>query len=182
MKWLGYLIVALLFVAAGWFLFEIGREILRLYSEAENDLKLGVITAAGSALAFVANNAIQSSRERRARLFEAKREAYGEFFESFMSFFHGVAGGRKPTEAELIKAIQGLSTDVMTWGGAETVNAFNNFQRANAAPANNDRELFLRTETFLRALRRDLGHSDGSLKSFALTKLIVRGDEHHKFD
>lgn len=145
-------------------------------------LKLGVLTAAGSALAFIINNAVQSSRERRARLFEAKRQAYGDFFKAFMSFFHKTAQGENPEGLEMVKAIQNLSTDVMTWGSAATINAFNQFQRESVMPASDQRALFLRTERFLRALRNDLGHSDANLKPFALTKLILKGDEHAKLD
>ncbi len=33
-----------------------------------------------------------------------------------------------------------------------------------------------------RALRKDLGHSDLSLEKFALTKLLLKGDEHEKLN
>lgn len=178
MKYLGYLFVLGVISLGCWFLFEVLREMLRLYGEAENDLKLAVITAFGSAMAFVINNAIQSSRERKARLFEAKREAYSGFFRSFMSFLHGAAAGQEPNQNDMVEAIQALSTDVMTWGSAATVNAFNQYQRLNAQPTQDQQELFRRTENFLRALRKDLGHSDAALEHLALTKLNLRGDEH----
>ena len=177
------IICALIVVLLGlWFAFEIVREIIRLYSSADADLKLGVITAVGSAFAFVLNNAIQASRERRARLFEAKREAYAKFFASFMSFFHRFARDKDVSEQEMITAIQGLATDVMTWGSAQTINAFNKYQKENATPTDDMKKLFARTEEFLRALRNDLGHSDRSLEKFALTKLLLRGDEHEKLN
>lgn len=182
MKTLGTIFALILTCLGVWFAVELILEILRLYGVADSDLKLGVITAGGSALAFVINNAIQASRERRARLFEAKREAYAEFFEAFMSFFHRFGQGQETPMEEMVQAIQSLSTEVMTWGSAETVNAFNKYQRANAVPTDDTTELFRRTETFLRALRKDLGHSDRSLENLALTKLLLRGDEHANLD
>lgn len=180
MRTLAIILILAVVAFGGWLSFELIGEVLRLYRVADSDLKLGVITAGGSALTFVINNAVQSSRERRARLFETKREAYGGFFTSFTSFFHRISQGEEIPQDEMMRAIQTLSTDVMTWGSAETINAFNQYQRVNAAPAKDQKELFLRTETFLRALRKDLGHNDASLKSLALTKLLVRGDEHDK--
>ncbi|MEZ5654770.1 MAG: hypothetical protein R3E04_02600 [Sphingobium sp.] len=182
MKLLASLALIILIALLGWLTFEFIREVVRLYKAADPDIKLGVITATGSALAFVVNNAVQSSRERRARLFEAKREAYGDFIESFMSFFHKFALGEQVPEGDIVKTIQSLSTDVMTWGSAETVNAFNEYQRSNSSPTKDNNVLFGRTETFLRALRKDLGHSDIALEKFALTKLLLKGDEHEKLD
>lgn len=182
MKGLGTAIAVVLIGVGGWIAFKAIQEIVRLYNIADSDLKLGVITAGGSALAFVINNAIQSSRERRARLFEAKREAYGDFIGSFMSFFHRFAQDQEVPPHEMVNAIRSLSTDVMTWGSAATVNAFNRYQRENIIPTSDPKELFRRTEIFLRALRKDLGHNDSSLRNFALTKLLLRGDEHDNLD
>ena len=69
----------------------------------------------------------------------------------------------------------------MVWGSASTITAFNKFIYESALNSDpNTKMVFLRTEAFLRAIRKDLGHNDGALERFALTKMIVRGDEHHK--
>lgn len=170
-----FIVATIAFGLAGYAIYLFFREIIQLYSAADAELKLGVVTAFGSALAFIINNAIQSSRERRSRLFEAKREAYGSFFAAFTSFFHKIGIGEDIAADEMVTAIQKLSTDVMTWGSAETINAFNQYQRANANSTNDNNELFSRTEKFLRALRKDLGHGDSSLQKLALTKVLLRG-------
>lgn len=177
-------VAALLLVGIlGWLSFELVREVLRLYGNAEADLKLGVITAAGSALAFVVNNAIQSGRERKARLFENKREAYDKFFEFFFSIFVSQKSGKPLTEKQLAEKFNEFTRNVMTWGSAETVNAVNEYQRSNLNVDPSDlKALFSTTEKLLRALRRDLGHSDRSLSKFGLTKLILKADEHYKLD
>lgn len=182
MKLLNRLLGLIAVLAIGWLFFEIAREVLRLYGTADPDIKLGVMTAIGSLAAFLVTNGIQSERERRARLFESKREAYGVFFKSYMAFFHKTALGEELDPDEMVRSIQSLSRDVMTWGSADTVNAFNKFQRENSSPTDDTVELFRRNEDFLRALRKDLGHKDTSLNRFALTKLILKADEHEKLD
>lgn len=184
MKRLFSLALPLIVVGLGlWLSFIFGRELLSLYSTAEPEVKLGVMTASGGALAFLISNAVQSSRERRARLFEAKREAYGEFFEAFPRIFEDAESDLKLGEEEMLNVIKSLRVNVMTWGSAPTVNAFGKFMRENASDTDvSPRQLFLRTEEFLRALRKDLGHDDATLDSFALTKLILHGSEHHTLD
>jgi hypothetical protein len=152
MKAFGALIVVVIIALSVWVLITVGQEMVSLYQAADSDLKLGFMTASGSVIAFIINNAVQSSRERRARLFEAKRQAYGEFLDRFTSFFHRTALGQKVPEQDMIEAIQGLTRDIMTWGSAPTVNAFNLYQRVSVVPADDQNELFSRTEQFLRAL------------------------------
>ncbi len=176
-----FAILALLLL--GWLGFEIIREVLRLYGIASADIKLGVMTASGSALAFVVNNAIQSSRERRARLFENKRAAYNEFFEFFFSIFTQQKAGTPLDDKQLEKSFSNFTRNVMTWGSAATVNAVLEYQRSSLqVEPDNTKSMFGPTEKLLRALRKDLGHSDSPLEKSALTKLILKADEHHKLD
>ena len=158
-------------------------EIYSLYSQADPNIRLGVLTAFGSAAAFVINNVVQNSRERRARLFESKREAYATFFQFFMSVFHRSDTDDPVDEQEIIGALRDLSTNLLIWGSPNAIKAFNSFARESAErPTVQGYELYSRIENFMRALRTDLGHRDGSLDKFALTKLIVKGDEHHMLD
>jgi hypothetical protein len=177
-------VIALIFFALlAWGTFEILRELLRLYGRADANLKLAVMTAAGSAIAFVANNAIQSARERKAQLFEKKREAYDKFFQFFHSIFSRQKTGNPVSQKEIIESLQDFTKSIMTWGSADTINSFNEYQRTNQNIDPNDLPLlFGTTEKFLRALRKGLGHSDTSLEKLALTKLIVKADEHHKLE
>lgn len=170
-------------VGATCFAFVIAREVWRLYGSAGADVQLGVITAAGSALAFVANNAVQSARERKARLFENKREAYDKFFEFFFSIFTSQKSGNPLGENELAEKFQEFTRAVMTWGSADTINSVIEFQRAsNGGDPNDLKKMLAPTETLLRALRKDLGHSDSAMDRYGLTKLILKADEHHKLD
>jgi hypothetical protein len=173
----------LIVVALGYLSFLTFHEMSKLYIQAEPSVRLGVVTAIGSVIAFVANNAIQSSRERRARLFESKREAYDKFFNFFTLFFHKNNTETPMSETEMMESFRNLATGIMTWGSASTINAFNQYQRHNARQDHTDMvDLFSRTETFLRALRRDLGHNDVALENLAMTKMMIRGNDHEELD
>lgn len=180
MRWLGYLLVIIVVFMGLWLVFELLREILRIYGRADADVKLGVLTAAGSALAFVINNAVQASRERRARLFESKREAYDRFFQFLFSIFEAQRKGQEFEDENAVDNFQDFVRSVMTWGSAETVNAVNQYQQQSLAALGNFQNSFIATERLLRALRKDLGHSDNQLKNFALTKLLLKAEEHEK--
>lgn len=173
---IGFLFIAL----ALWLIYQLSIEVSEIYGKADADTKLGVLTATGSAAAFILNNMVQSSRERKARLFESKREAYDRFFSFFFSLFTAQRSGAELETEATVQNFQEFTRSVMTWGSAETVNALNHYQRAAEAAQENPIAIFTHTETLLRALRKDLGHSDSRLENLALTKLILKGDEHHK--
>lgn len=165
-------------VVATWFAVS---EFVSLYGKADPNLKLGVITALGSGAAFLWNNLHQSRRERQARLFENKREAYDHFFEFFFSIFAAQKSGKPLDEGALAEKFGVFTRNVMTWGSAPTINAVNRYQVESLRATGGDMTtLFKPTEDLLRALRKDLGHSDSALERYALTKLILRAEEHHK--
>jgi hypothetical protein len=175
-----FCIVVCAMAVSGYVIYLFGREIYRLYVQATPEVRLGVMTAAGSAAAFIINNAIQSSRERRARLFDAKRTTYDKFFQLFFSFF---ASQRSGEEIDAVEDMQDFVRSVMTWGSAQTINSLIQFQLASIAKtADDELYMFPHVERLLRALRKDLGHADGSLQNMALAKLIVKADEHHRFE
>lgn len=180
MRALGYVLVIIAIALGLWVAFEFVREILRLYGRADPDVKLGVITAVGSALAFVINNAVQASRERRARLFESKRLAYDQFFQFLFALFGAQRKGEAVEDEENVENFQEFTRSVMTWGSAETVNALNKYQKDGLLAEGDHVKTFENMERLLRALRKDLGHSDGRLEKLALTKLILRAEEHEK--
>lgn len=176
-------LAALLIVAATASVWLAGAEFLTLYRLADPNLKLGVLTAIGSGIAFMWTTLHQSRRERQARLFESKREAYDKFFEFFFGIFDAQRAGKPLSDAKLVQMFSEFTRNVMTWGSAAAINAVNEYQRASTdVPPGDLKALFRNTETLLRALRSDLGHGDSALEPFALTKLILKAEEHHKLD
>jgi hypothetical protein len=180
---LSLIIVLIIAAIVGYLGYKFFLEVWALYNQADSNVKLGMLTATGSAVAFITSNAINSSRERKARLFESKRDAYNEFFDFFFSLFKNVKNGTDYPEDEMVEKVSKFTRGVMTWGSAKTVNAVIEWQKQSEnLDGKNIKSIFLVTENLLRALREDLGHSDSTLKDFALTKLILKADEHHKLD
>lgn len=183
MKVVGFIIALALLAlgAAGALLFAI--EFYELYVLAGPSVKLGIITAIGSAIALLSNNFYQSKRERQSRLFEEKRKAYDKFFEFFFAIFEGQKSGGALSDAQMQKNYSDFTRSVMTWGSASTIKAMNEYQRASlVANKSDNKKLFLITEKLLRALRKDLGHNDASLPTLALTKLVLKAEEHEKIE
>lgn len=157
-------------------------ELWHLYSRAGDDFKLGVLTAFVSLFGVVWSVIYQRRKELLALQFERKREAYGAFFDLFFDFLDA---GKRGVDPVLDQSFQdkwtNLTKSLMVWGGARTINAFNAFQ-AGSVVGEDIKESSARIEKLMREFRADLGHKDTQLKPYALTKLIVKGDEHHKFD
>ena len=180
---LGVILVLIIAIIVAYLSYNIFLEAWVLYKAADSNVKLGMFTATGSAIAFITSNAINSSRERKARLFESKRDAYNIFFDFFFSIFKNIKSGTDYSEDQMADKISEFMRGVMTWGSAKTVNAVIEWQKQSENIDTTDlKSTFAVTEKLLRALRADLGHSDSTLKEFALTKLILKADEHHKLD
>lgn len=157
-------------------------EVTTLYREADPEFRLGLITAVFSTAGVVWSVIYQRKKELDSLRFERKREAYGVFFDLLFDFMK--AGD---TEIDIMDpALQGrfqdLQKKMMIWGSPGTINAFNRFQVESLEPAADIKVTFARMETLLRQFRSDLGHQDRKLKKFALTKLILKSDEHHQLD
>ena len=177
MRIIAFVLLVFVTLSIGYASWAIWGEVSALYRDADPSVRLAIVTAAGSAVAFIFNNAIQSSRERRNRFFESKREAYSAFFESFLGMMEN---HEDPNfQNQNLESIKRLRKDIMVWGSPSTISAFNRFMVESAInPSPDVTVLFQRTEDFLRALRKDLGHNDRWLEKFSLTKMVLRGDQH----
>ena len=160
-------------------------EIARLYGESGTEFKLGLITAVLSTAGIIWSVIYQRGKELDALRFERKREAYNGFFDMLFDFMNASDGGTDPTADPNFKAKwRKITKEMMIWASPESINAFNKFQTeaAVASPSDDLKLTFSRMEKLIRQFRADLGHRDRRLKPFALTKLILRGDEHSKLD
>ena len=163
-------------------LFLLVREFYALYAIAKPELRLGVLTAVGSGAALIWTSSLQAKRERQSRLFESKRAAYSHFFDLLFSMLRAQKLDSEVDQDKLMQDFSAFTQNVMTWGSAETINAFNSWQRGNLSHSDDVKTIFRNIEVLLRALRKDLGHNDTALESFALSKLILKVEEHHKLN
>ena len=169
----------LLWVGIPWIVRELGH----LYTASGTEFKLGLLTAVLSAAGLIWSVLYQKRRELEALQFERKREAYSAFFNFLFEILKANDEGVDPlADPDMKDKWRDLTKQMMIWADATTINAFNFFQRESLAPTDDLKVTFDRVERLMRAFRRDLGHRDRRLERFGLTKLIVKGDEHHKMD
>jgi hypothetical protein len=179
---IGVFLALLLVGGAAYFAYWAAKEILRLYSEAGSDFKLGLLTALISLVGVVWSVIYQRRKELLALQFDRKREAYGVFFDLLFDFIDANKSGLDPMDDPTFQTKwTDLTKRMMIWGGAKTINAFNAFQAAGHVAGDDIKSTSNQVEKLMREFRVDLGHNDSQLKPFALTKLMVRGDEHYKF-
>jgi len=180
---LSSLLVLLLLGGAIYIAYWAVAEFLKLYAQAGSDFKLGVLTAFISLFGVVWSVIYQRRKEMLSLQFERKREAYSAFFDMLFDFVDANKAGVDPlTDPSFQEKWTDLTKNMMIWGGARTINAFNIFQTGGTDPGEDLKSTSGRVERLMREFRADLGHNDRQLKPFGLTKLMVRGDEHHKFD
>jgi|GEM_PF-2222072 len=178
-KILGYFVAISIILVIPFFLYFSWGALL----EASTNVKLGVLTAAVSVFAFVYNNARQQAREIASRHFSEKREAYRKFFDLMFAMVASQGNGEPIPEKETISRMREVAKEIMIWGNADTINAYNDFLVYSATqPSGDPKAIFGIIEELLRNMRKELGHSDSRLKNLALTKLLVKGDEHHNLD
>ena len=183
----GWLII-LAVLSATAYLFWVGvprlfAEVAKLYGEATPQFKLGLITAVLSTAGVVWSVLYQRRKELESLQFERKREAYSAFFDLLFDFLKATDSDVDLTSDPAFKdRFRDLAKEMMIWGSPTTINAYNQFQANSSRPTDDVRTIFNRVETLLRHFRADLGHRDRRLKKFALTKLILKGDEHKTLD
>lgn len=182
-----WVILAASVTGLGWVVYHAGMwvffEVARLYKASGTEFRLGLLTAILTTTGVVWSVIYQRRREVEQLQFEKKYEAYGYFFDML---FDVVDKNRRNTaydplsDENFVRQWRDMTKKMMIWGSSKTISAYNDFQRADS----NGGALATtaRVEALMRRFRADLGHKDRRLKKFALSKLLIKGDEHHFLD
>ncbi len=149
------------------------------------DLDANTIATVFTGLVIIYGYSETKKRETAARHFIEKKNAYTEFIE-FLSHVIDAHNEENPTpreglrnKKEAIAKIRKFKHQLIPWGGADIINAYNNYViKTNSE--NTDRNLLLLTDDLLRAIRKDLGHDNARLKRGDLIK-IFSDDEVKEF-
>ena len=174
---IGAVAVAILLALAGGFL------AVSAFVVAGSTVQLGIVTAIISVVAIIYNNSRQQDREIKARQFSDKRAAYQKFFDFLFEMMGMQRSGGTLSDEQAIDRMQEIVKDLMIWGSAESINQYNLFIRASIDQSpDNPQKLFENVEALMRSFRKDLGHRDSTLPKLALTKLLLKADEHDKLN
>ena len=160
--------------------------IIKLLSTVNSDLAKAVIAGSATVLVSVVSLIISKHMEHKAKLTEEIRQKKVPAYEQLIALmfdllFWAKAGKKKPTDQKLVKSFVDFTKQTIIWGSEDVIKAYAVFR--NAGWANMDIEEMMDTyEGLLKAMRKDLGHSDDSLQPGVLMSLFINADDKQETD
>jgi hypothetical protein len=116
----------------------------------------------------------------RQEIREKKIPVYEEQIQTFFSaMFAAKFGGVQANEEELGKAFVSFSQKLVIWGGPDVIKAWCSF-RSHDWQASTPMQSFATLETFIKAIRNELGNDSSSLTNGELLKLFINDYDAHK--
>ena len=147
----------------------------------------GVFTVLG---AFLINH-LTRKRETDSRHFAERRKGSMNLVDMLFRLFQasrGTEGDVKGIEEgieeefgpeEMRDIIMDFKKSIMIWGGPDLIQAWNDYEinsnKLQGAPG-----VILEMDKLLRAIRKDLGHSDGTLNDGDLVGLVLKIEDREK--
>jgi hypothetical protein len=167
--------VVLIFVLLLGIVFFFGKTFL----DSSSEVQAGIISFIGVMLVALYTHSTTKKREITARHFTEKRKVYLHFIGFIFQLFEAQkkTGGMK--ESELIKEMTKFKQNLLVWGSADVINAYNDFENANEVLENNQQDtstVFFIVEKLYRAIRQDLGHDDSNLPNGELVGLTLNAE------
>lgn len=134
---------------------------------------------AASATVFVATATVMIGRyyERKKELDalyrDKKTEIYDEFLKEFFTLFFNAGEDSAKTEKDLVPFLREFTRKLVLWSGPEVIEAFVAW-KDHLAKGNPDAKSIFLTEAFLLAIRKDLRHTNKSLRKGFFARLFLR--------
>ena len=119
-------------------------------------------------------------RETATRHFIGKKDAYEAFIEFLLDVIYAHKENNSlPKEGlsreEVLLKIRKFKHLLITWGGTDIINAYNNYVIKTSLDIT-DEERYLLTDDLLHAIRKDLGHDNARLKRGEIIKMLSDGE------
>ncbi len=171
------LVIALLLSSMGglvWLVYQF----FHLLSAVPKDLGAALVAAATTILVATATVMIGRHYERRKELDalyrDKKTEIYDEFLKKFFELFFSLNEAEgAPTEKDLVPFLREFMRKLILWSGPEVIESFVAWKDHLSKGVPDAQSIFL-TETFLRAIRSDLRHSNSGLSKGFFARLLLR--------
>lgn len=139
---------------------------------ASDNIKAAIIAFAGVAGVAIYKNSEIRKREINARHFAEKREAYMTIIDIFFELIEAQKKQKNLSSSQLQKKMTLFKKRMIVWGGCDVIQAWNELEMRVDADSSS-RDLVVRMEKILRAIREDLGHDDSLLEFGQLWGLIL---------
>ena len=146
---------------------------------ASNQVKLGVLTAIVSVGTLVYSQRSNLNREIEARHFLQKSKIYEEIIDTLGSLFKESKGWAESEGGDILaRKLFDIQSKLLVWAGPDVLHAWEGI-KTGPSDSSNIGEMFTRVEQLLRALRKELGHSnDDQIGPMGLVKIYVRHEDH----
>ena len=166
-------VVAVLGLGVYWFISALIEKLNAVNSDLGKAIIAGAVTLSVALVSVVVGKVWEQRLKLQQDVREKKVPVYEKQIETFFSvLFAPKEGENKVSEEELKKAFQGFTEKLIIWGGPEVIQAWSAF-RLHAWQNSKAEQGFLKLEAFLKAIRKDLGNSNGSLAAGDLVKLFI---------
>lgn len=169
--WLGLTSVVVL-LAFGltlvWGMGKLINQFLYFLKSADPQIAAQIIGTSGTVITAVVAVVIGHIYTKRRDIRESQRIAKAETYNVFVKQITAALMDGTPSESVLKQFFKDFTSRLLLAGSEEVVLAFNEWRDSNYADL---KQTFLTLDTLLRALRRDLGHSNRGLPKGALVRI-----------
>ncbi len=164
-----------------------GLVVLRWLSSVESEVVAAIIAGAATSIVGFGAVIISQQRSKTREISESHRpqkiQLYVRFIKKVMDvmikYKNDNSGNAIAENTELVSFYQEFVTDLVIWGSRDVIQAYGKFR---VASENSDLNILVAMDDLLRAMRKDLGHSDWLLKRGELIKTFLKNpDELDKF-
>ncbi len=176
--WRGVMIVGVLAVGGVilWGLYNLGIRAIALAADLPPSERATVLTASlsvvGSVSAVMIGRAYEKRRELEALHRDKKIPIYDRFLKGFFDVFQNSEKYAEDPETT-INFIREWQRELILWGGAPVVNRWIEWQKTGAGEEPDARGLF-KVDELLRAIRKELGHSNKGIDKGSFIRFILR--------
>jgi hypothetical protein len=130
----------------------------------------GTATILVATLTVVIGRYFERKRELDALYRDKKTEIYDEFLKKFFAMFFN---SEAQSEKDLVPFLREFTRKLLLWSGPEVIEAFVVW-KDRLAKGKADAKTICLTEDFLRAIRKDLRHSNWGLRHGFFARLFLR--------
>jgi hypothetical protein len=149
----------------------------RQLTAAPGDLGKAIVTAGATIVVAVIALVFGKMWEQKVRLREELRQRKQPVYETqvhllFSVLFASREGATTSTEQDIFKAFREFTEKLLIWGGPEVIKKWSAF-RLHPWGSGTPEEGFLKFETFVRAMRAELGNKNSGLAHGDLLHLFI---------
>ena len=164
----------------GWAGHGVFHFLLSAFRDLNPGVAAAVITGAAAVVVSALTVVIGKNLETNALIKKDLREKKIPVYQNFLKLWFKVllakkAGGHPVNEKEIISTLSDITQNLMVWGSDDVVSAWAKFRYISIHNSEQmePSEVMANYEQLIRAMRRDLGHSNAGLKAGDILKLFI---------